>query len=125
MIRTQVREKIAGEPLLALFRPVATGAPALGRGGFGGKLRTQCGGAVTDGFMAWWVSPELRASIPAMLCYATSVDFHRQSTTVGVPHPPTDRRDVDAGLDTPGREQVPGVVMGNAANAERRARRVD
>ena len=29
-------------------------------------------GAVAVGFAAWWVSPELRASIPAMLCYATS-----------------------------------------------------
>lgn len=29
-------------------------------------------GAVTVGFAAWWGSPELRASIPAMLCYATS-----------------------------------------------------
>ena len=31
-----------------------------------------CEGAVAVGFAAWWGSPELRASIPAMLCYATS-----------------------------------------------------
>jgi hypothetical protein len=31
-----------------------------------------CEGAVAVGVAAWLVSPELRASIPTMLCYATS-----------------------------------------------------
>lgn len=35
MIGAQVRQEIAGKPLLALIRPVAAGAPALGRGSFG------------------------------------------------------------------------------------------
>jgi hypothetical protein len=43
MIGAQVRQKITGEPLLALFRPVAAGAAALGRGGFGCELGTQRG----------------------------------------------------------------------------------
>ncbi len=31
-----------------------------------------CEGAVAVGVAAWWGSPELRASAPTMLCYATS-----------------------------------------------------
>jgi hypothetical protein len=43
MIGVQVRQEIAGQPLLALFRPVAAGAAALGRGGFGCEPGTPCG----------------------------------------------------------------------------------
>lgn len=43
MIGPQVRQEIAGKPLLTLFCPVATGAAALGGGGFGCELGTQCG----------------------------------------------------------------------------------
>lgn len=57
-----------GHVLVAVFGVLAR--DWIARRGRTGEVGCEVAGAV--GVAAWWVSPELRASIPAMLCYATS-----------------------------------------------------
>ena len=53
-----------------------------------------------------------------MLVPQVAVDFHRQGSAVFVAQPAADRRDVDAGFDATGGEEVAKVMVGDATDAD-------
>lgn len=65
--------------------------------------------------------PDLSRHLLAVLVAKVAIDFHGRRPTVLVAEPTRDGGDVHAGLDAPGREQVPEVMVRDPCDAHLRA----
>lgn len=70
-----------------------------------------------------WLENDFGGLGGAVLLPEVSVGLHRQRAAVGVPEPSRNGRNIDAGLDAAGREQVPQIVVNELFDLESRTRR--